>query len=48
MWIPDKGERKPASHLPLFFPQGFFTHRLSNIYFSPADFKPTDFLTKYF
>ena len=30
------------------FPQGFFTHRLSSIYFSPTDFYPTDCLTKYF
>ena len=38
-----KGERKPASHLPLFSPKDFSPTDFSPIYFSPTDFSPRVF-----
>ena len=38
-----RGERKPASHLPLFSPKDFSPTDLSPIYFSPTDFSPRVF-----
>ena len=38
-----RGERKPASHLPLFSPKDFSPTDFSPIYFSPTDFSPRVF-----
>ena len=38
-----RGERKPASHLPLFSPNDFSPTDFSPIYFSPTDFSPESF-----